>query len=96
VSFGKPSAQPLQPAQPKAAPEPARPKAAPSPLQAAVESRVSRPGQGPVEEVRGQLLELDEPVASTKPIAQVVSKHPPTTALAFGELLRRSLALRPR
>jgi hypothetical protein len=31
----------------------------------------------------------------SKPIAHVVSPHPPAVALTFGELLRRSLALRP-
>jgi hypothetical protein len=93
VSFAKPAAQPVQSS--KAPVEPARPKVAASPLQAAVESRLSRPG-GAVEEIRGEMLSVEEPVASGKPIAQVVSKHPPTVALSFGELLRRSLALRPR
>jgi hypothetical protein len=32
----------------------------------------------------------------SKPIVQVVSKHPPSVASTFGELLKRSLSLRPR
>jgi hypothetical protein len=32
----------------------------------------------------------------TRPIAQVVSMNPPSLAATFGELLRRSLSLRPR
>ncbi|MFI5308417.1 MAG: hypothetical protein ACHQ53_13755 [Polyangiales bacterium] len=41
---------------------------------------------------------LVDPVldAPSKPIAQVVSKHPPSTPLSFGDLLRRSLSARPR
>jgi hypothetical protein len=40
---------------------------------------------------------VDPPVAQpSKPIVQVVSKHPPTASSSFGELLKRSLSLRPR
>jgi hypothetical protein len=42
------------------------------------------------------LLVDSEPVQSQKPITNVVSKHPPRSSLTFGELLRRSLSLRPR
>jgi len=46
----------------------------------------------------------DEPItladppapAVSKPIAQVVSKQPPVASATFGDLLRRSLSLRPR
>jgi hypothetical protein len=44
-----------------------------------------------------QPLLIDPPIPQpTKPVAQVVSKHPPSVASTFGELLRRSLSLRPR
>ena len=36
------------------------------------------------------------PPQPTRPVAQVVSKHPSVTPQTFGELLRRSLSLRPR
>jgi hypothetical protein len=46
---------------------------------------------------RGEPLIIDPPVPQpSKPVVQVVSKHPPSVALSFGELLRRSLSLRPR
>jgi hypothetical protein len=46
---------------------------------------------------QGEPLIIDPPVPQlAKPVAQVVSKHPPSVALSFGELLRRSLSLRPR
>lgn len=45
----------------------------------------------------GEPLIIDPPVPQpSKPVVQVVSKHPPSVALSFGELLRRSLSLRPR
>jgi len=45
----------------------------------------------------GEPLIIDPPVPQpSKPVVQVVSKHPPSMALSFGELLRRSLSLRPR
>jgi len=41
---------------------------------------------------------LAEPITPepSKPIVQVVSKQPPHAAASFGELLKRSLSLRPR
>jgi len=46
---------------------------------------------------QGEPLIIDPPIPQpSKPVAQVVSKHPPSVALSFGELLRRSLSLRPR
>ena len=40
---------------------------------------------------------VDPPLSQpSKPIVQVVSKHPPSVAANFGELLKRSLSLRPR
>ena len=45
----------------------------------------------------GEPLIIDPPVPQpSKSVVQVVSKHPPSVALSFGELLRRSLSLRPR
>jgi hypothetical protein len=48
----------------------------------------------PVQE--GTLVADVAPAEPSKPIAHVVSTHPPFTSLSFGELLRRSLSLRPR
>jgi hypothetical protein len=45
---------------------------------------------------QGVLLVEGTLAEPSKPIAHVVSMHPPSTALTFGELLRRSLSLRPR
>jgi hypothetical protein len=46
---------------------------------------------------QGEPRIIDPPVPQpARPVAQVVSKHPPMVALSFGELLRRSLSLRPR
>ena len=41
---------------------------------------------------------LADPVPATpaRPIAQVLSKHAPITPTSFGDLLKRSLSLRPR
>jgi hypothetical protein len=101
-------AQMAAPVPPPAA-APARGKAAPTPLEMALEGRLSRPMEtatqppevvpppaatAPVREGRV----LAEPIVPepSKPIVQVVSKQPPHTVASFGELLRRSLSLRPR
>jgi hypothetical protein len=44
----------------------------------------------------GRVLAEPNTPEPSKPIVQVVSKQPPHTAASFGELLRRSLSLRPR
>lgn len=49
-------------------------------------------GQGPMPES----IEVPAPVEPQRPIAQVVNKAPGAVPPTFGELLRRSLALRPR
>jgi hypothetical protein len=72
---------------PAAAPAPRAPVAQPAPAPA------PKAAPAPVE---GRVLAEAGEVQATKPIAQVVSKQPPIAALSFGELLRRSLSLRPR
>jgi hypothetical protein len=44
----------------------------------------------------GRVVADPQPVQPGRPIAHAVSMHPPSQALTFGELLRRSLSLRPR
>jgi hypothetical protein len=44
----------------------------------------------------GRVLAEPNTTEPTKPIVQVVSKQPPVAAASFGELLKRSLSLRPR
>jgi hypothetical protein len=44
----------------------------------------------------GRVLAEPNTAEPTKPIVQVVSKQPPPAAASFGELLKRSLSLRPR
>lgn len=51
--------------------------------------------QSPASEA-GRVLSDPEPAEPSKPIVQVVSRQPPIAASSFGELLRRSLSLRPR
>jgi hypothetical protein len=77
-----------------------RPAPRPEPRVASrVEQREPRevPLSGPPRQTHGEPLIIDPPVPQpSKPVVQVVSKHPPSVALSFGELLRRSLSLRPR
>jgi len=74
-------------AKPPAAPmAPMAPMAAASPPSPAVHA-------GPPE---GRVLADPGPMAASRPIAQAVTKHPPVTGQTFGDLLRRSLSLRPR
>lgn len=104
------AAVPVPPSSVMAAPAPApsRGRPAPTPLEMAFEGRVSQP----VEQMTQPIDVSPLPVASSprdgrvlaepntpepsKPIVQVVSKQPPHAAASFGELLRRSLSLRPR
>jgi len=61
-------------------------------------SRGAEPqAQKPAPVAAGPNLVIDPALeAPSKPIAQVVSKHPPSTPASFGDLLRRSLSARPR
>jgi DNA polymerase-3 subunit gamma/tau len=70
-------------------------EAAPSPRGGAASAPRQSPPAAPAPR-EGAML-VDPPVVQpSKPIVQVVSKHPPTAASNFGELLKRSLSLRPR
>jgi hypothetical protein len=46
-------------------------------------------------EIVPRVIEPDAPRASTRPIAQLVSKHVPQVDATFGAMLKRSLTLRP-
>jgi hypothetical protein len=81
--------QPLDPFEDAFSPEPSAPQRRAAPA-AAAEPLTTR-------QVSDSPIIIDPAVAqASKPVAQVVSKHPPSVALSFGELLRRSLSLRPR
>ena len=54
-----------------------------------------RPSRAPVE-AEGSILSAPPAPHSTRPVAQVVSRHPAAENATFGQLLTRSLALRPR
>ncbi len=79
------------PAPPAAAPAP--PAAAPAPPAAAP---APAPAPAPASPEGGIVLADPNPVEPARSVAQVVSKSPVGTDLSFGELLRRSLSLRPR
>jgi len=57
--------------------------------------RSVRPSAAPVE-AEGSILSAPPAPHSTRPIAQVVSRHPAADNATFGQLLTRSLSLRPR
>jgi hypothetical protein len=48
------------------------------------------------EAISPRVIEPDAPVGATRPIAQLVSKHPPVVDATFGAMLKRSLSLRPQ
>jgi hypothetical protein len=82
-------------------PAPARPNLPGStPLEMALEGEVARAAavhaSEHAPEIEGRVIADPAPPMPSKPIAQAVTKHPPTTGSTFGELLKRSLALRPR
>jgi translation initiation factor IF-2 len=98
--------------QPQPAPASAPPRAKPAltPLEMALEGRAGQPATplrqqlidsvpppaaAPMRDVGRVLAEPSTPEPS-KPNVQVVSKQPPHAVASFGELLRRSLSLRPR
>lgn len=82
------------PAQPSSRPKPiiTFPPSVPPPDEARRSSRVSA---GPAE-VEGAILSAPPAPHATRPVAQVVSRHPSPETLSFGQLLTRSLALRAR
>jgi hypothetical protein len=92
----------------RSAPSPARSQqgtAGSTPLEMALEGEVARvAAQGEAHHAHeaagapavGRVLADPTPPTVTRPIVQAVTKHPPTTGHTFGEMLRRSLALRPR
>src|SRR6185295_111636 len=91
---GKPGATPLEMAfedqlsGAHAAPQ-AKPAQQPAPASFSPQAAASAVREG------AMLVDPAVPQPS-KPIVQVVSKHPPSVASTFGELLKRSLSLRPR
>jgi hypothetical protein len=78
--------------------KPAQPAARePAPSFSPREAASSREPAAPAVASREGAMLVDPPVPQpSKPIVQVVSKHPPSVASNFGELLKRSLSLRPR
>jgi len=76
--------QPTPPPPPNARREPA---AAPRAAQAPHE-----PAGAPIQP---RVIDPDPPRASSRPIAQLVSKHIPAVDATFGAMLKRSLSLRP-
>jgi len=79
-----------------AMPAPApRPQPLPEPVAPPVEARRQAP-PAPEPEIGGRVLADPTPPQPTRPIVQAVTKHPPTQPHTFTELLKRSLALRPR
>jgi hypothetical protein len=102
--------RPLKPQPAPSAAQAAPPRPAATPLEMAVEGRLSSPsahGAGQVSMPQqpppaapvsydGRVLVDPQPAPAGRPIVQVVSMNPPSQALTFGELLRRSLSLRPR
>jgi hypothetical protein len=101
-----PPPPPAPPAPAPAMAQPARARPAPTPLEMALEGRASggvgKPERAapaappPSPPTEGRVLAEPNTAEPTKPIVQVVSKQPPAAAASFGELLKRSLSLRPR
>jgi hypothetical protein len=58
--------------------------------------RVSVPQRQPVQAASPTRIESSSIAPPSRPIANVVSKHPSTDPASFGQLLARSLRLRPR
>ena len=86
-TLDRPAVSPVQapnrgPAQPLAAPAASAPAAA-APA-------------APAQRRDGVVLADPTPPAPARPIAQVLSKQPPIVPTSFGDLLKRSLSLRPR
>ena len=75
--------------------QPAERFARPIDVAAPVAAPVPAPVPAPARAAGRVLAEPITPEPS-KPIVQVVSKQPPHAAASFGELLKRSLSLRPR
>jgi outer membrane biosynthesis protein TonB len=75
-------------------------KAAPQPVAKPVTPEVavarSIPVASPAVDPNAPARVVTSPAPPSAPIAQTTSAHPTMDGLSFGELLRRSLALRPR
>jgi len=72
---------------------------APFSMPAAAPAQRPEPRPDPRAELEGgagRVLADPTPPQLTRPIVQATTKHPPTQPNSFGELLKRSLALRPR
>ena len=108
---GRPAATPLEMAVEGRLGEPAyvAQPAAPNPAPVRPQLQQVQPQAQPQAQPRAQAAAPAAPVSHegvvlveanvaqpTRPIAQVVSMNPPSLAPTFGELLRRSLSLRPR
>lgn len=79
-----PRPAPAQPA--RQAPEPRAPTPQPMPRASVAQPAAAQPSR----------IDSASIAPPSKPIANVVSKHPSTEASSFGQLLSRSLRLRPR
>jgi hypothetical protein len=86
-TLDRPAVSPVvaQPARAQPAPAPQAPAPAPPAAQAA-----------PAAKRDGVVLADPVPANPARPIAQVLSKQAPITPTSFGDLLKRSLSLRPR
>jgi hypothetical protein len=65
-----------------------QPAAAPTPVPAPAPANPASQG--------GAVIAAPEPPEVSRPVAQVISRHPDVAGASFGDLLRRSLSLRPR
>jgi hypothetical protein len=83
-TLDRPAVSPVVPLPTRAQPAPA--PQAPAPAQAAA----------PASKRDGVVLADPVPANPARPIAQVLSKQAPITPTSFGDLLKRSLSLRPR
>ena len=104
--FGAPASVP--PRAPSYVPEPESMRAAPSNRPKPIitfppsvpppddETASRRRGSGVPSQVEGSILSAPPAPHATRPIAQVVSRHPASENATFGQLLTRSLALRAR
>jgi translation initiation factor IF-2 len=87
----------------RAAPAPTAPRAPVAPAMAEPPMRSQRPpahapevaAASAQQPIVPRVIEPDPPRTSTRPIAQVVSKHAPVVDATFGAMLKRSLSLRP-
>jgi hypothetical protein len=71
-------------------------RASREPVRAAAPSPAAPAQAAPAASAQGRTLADPAPMAVSRPIAQSGAKHPPASGQTFGDLLRRSLSLRPR